>query len=116
MRAIAALVVSVLAIAGAVLYASESQRSTAETNFREARIADQLRVLMLEEVRAANRYMNGGNAAALRAYVADGRALQDRLDDAREVSADDEQELRLTDQQAQFEAGGREGAHPTLAG
>src|SRR4051794_41613457 len=61
MRAIAALVVSVLAIAGAVLYASEAQRSTAETNFREARIADQLRVLMLEEVRAANRYMTAGN-------------------------------------------------------
>jgi diguanylate cyclase (GGDEF)-like protein len=115
MRAVAALIVSVLAIAGAVLYASESQRSTAETNFREARVADQLRVDMLEEVRAANRFLNGGNHAALRAYVADGHALQERLRDAREVSADDQQELRLIEQQAEFEAAWRKGANTAIA-
>src|SRR5215470_8311815 len=115
MRSIAAMVVSVLAIAGAVLYASEAQRSTAETNFREARVADQLRVDLLEEVRAANRYLNGGNPAALRAFVADAHALQERLGDAREVSSDDAEEMQLIQQQAQFEAAWRKVANVSIA-
>ena len=115
MRAIAAIIVSVLAIAGAVLYASEAQRRTAETTFREARIADQLRVLMLEEVRAANRYVAAGNPAALRAYVADTRALQERLDDAGEVSSDDDQELALIARQADYEEAWRQVADAAMA-
>jgi diguanylate cyclase (GGDEF)-like protein len=48
MRAWLAIVVSVLVVAGAVLYASQSQRGSAEKSFREARIADELHDGMLK--------------------------------------------------------------------
>ena len=47
MRIAIALVLSVLAIAGAVLYASELQRNVAEENYHEAIVARQLSSDML---------------------------------------------------------------------
>ena len=48
MRTTVALVLSVLAIAGAVLYASESQRQVADENYHEAIVARQLAADMLQ--------------------------------------------------------------------
>jgi diguanylate cyclase (GGDEF)-like protein len=99
MRGIVGLVLSVLAIAGAVLYASEAQSSTAETNFQEAHGTDQIRVQMLQEVRAAGLYAFSGDQSSLSAYVAADRELTERFAAARKVSSDDAQELALLDRQ-----------------
>src|SRR5919198_6174817 len=96
MRALVATVVlCVLAMAGAVLYVSESERSTAETNFQEARTADQLRVLILDEVRGVDGYLESGEQFFLTAYTTERAELRRRLAEARELCSDDGTELRL---------------------
>ena len=60
MRVTVALVLSVLAIAGAVLYASESQRKVAEENYHEAIIARQLATDMLPRENTLHEFVAQG--------------------------------------------------------
>ena len=65
MRVTVALVLSVLAIAGAVLYASESQRNVAEENYHEAIVARQLTTDMLARENSLHEFLATGEARTL---------------------------------------------------
>jgi hypothetical protein len=65
MRVALALVLSVLAIAGAVLYASESQRNVAEENYHEAIVVRQLAADMLSRENSLHEFLAGGDARTL---------------------------------------------------
>jgi len=64
-RVTVALVLSVLAIAGAVLYASESQRNVAEENYHEAIVARQLATDMLARENSLHEFLATGEARTL---------------------------------------------------
>src|SRR4051794_3882728 len=94
-RTLLATVAAVLAIAGAVLYASEAQRSVAETNFQEAQTAKQLAVALLARNAAVQRHLrDGATGFDLRPLFAADREMDDALARAERMSADDEAELR----------------------
>jgi diguanylate cyclase (GGDEF)-like protein len=96
-RSIIALVVSVLALAGIVLYASESQRNVAEENYHEAIIARQLGADMLARENALNDYLENGRADELVLMYEADRRLDSGLEHAKELSADSEVELGTLD-------------------
>src|SRR3954452_2462987 len=93
MRVIAALVLSVLAIAGAVLYASESQRNVAEENYHEAIVARQLAADMLtREASLRDFFVDGRPRTLFPVYQLD-RRQDDALAEANALSSDSREEL-----------------------
>ena len=103
MRVAAALILSVLAIAGAVLYASESQREVADENFQEAVIARQLASDMLLRENTLHRYVAQGGADTLASLYALDRRQDATVARARRLSADSHAELAALDRQAAAE-------------
>jgi diguanylate cyclase (GGDEF)-like protein len=92
MRVTLALVLPVLAIAGAVLYASESQRNVAEENYHEAVVVRQLAADMLSRENALNRFLSNGRPETLVAVYAEDRRQDATLDEALALSADSREE------------------------
>jgi diguanylate cyclase (GGDEF)-like protein len=78
----------------AVLGASERQRSTADTNFAEAQAANSLQVAMLRQENALDGYLDSGEPRYLRIVYDARRDLSNGLAEARDLSSDDETELR----------------------
>jgi diguanylate cyclase (GGDEF)-like protein len=101
MRTTVALVFSVLAIAGAVLYASESQRKVADENYHEAIVARQLGADMLSRENLLHEFLlNGGTDRVVSIYELDRRQAA-ALKQARELSADSPEELDTLDRQTE---------------
>jgi diguanylate cyclase (GGDEF)-like protein len=92
-RSIIALILSVLAIAGVVLYASESQRKVADENYHEAIVAKELGADMLARENALNDYIETGRADELVLMYEADRRLDSNLEHAEELSSDSEVEL-----------------------
>jgi diguanylate cyclase (GGDEF)-like protein len=93
MRVVIALVLSVLAVAGVVLYASESQRKVADENYHEAIVARQLAADMLARENALNDYLESGKTDELVLVSEVDRRLDSSLVHARELSSDSPEEL-----------------------
>jgi len=90
-------------IAAAVLAASEQQRSTSQTNFKEAQAAAQMQVAMLNEERGLDSFLSSGRPQALGLLFDAKLSLSASLSEARRLSADDALELRaVSDQAAAF--------------
>jgi diguanylate cyclase (GGDEF)-like protein len=102
-RVIAALVLSVLAIAGAVLYASESQRGVAEENYHEAIVARQLSGDMLTREAALRDFLADGRPQTLFPVYELDRRQDAALDEAKELSSDSREELATLDRQSAAE-------------
>src|SRR3954469_15276199 len=118
------IVVAIVAITGGVLYASEAQQSTWKTNLREAQTADSMGAEFLDQERGLGTFLAAHDAALLRPYYESGRVLASELREAREVSADDQLELKtIAAQTAAWHAwravantarrGARRGVRPT---
>jgi diguanylate cyclase (GGDEF)-like protein len=104
MRIFLASVAAVLAIAGAVLYASEAQRSVAEVNFHEAQTAKQMAVEQLDRNAAVQAYLHaGGSYDDLAPFFTENQHLDDSLAQARRLSSDDAAELHDIDVQQRTE-------------
>jgi diguanylate cyclase (GGDEF)-like protein len=103
MRVIAALVLSVLAIAGAVLYASESQRGVAEENYHEAIVARQLSADMLTREAALRDFFEDGRPQTLLPVYELDRRQDAALDEANELSSDSDEELATIARQSSAE-------------
>jgi hypothetical protein len=84
-RSIIALILSVLAIAGVVLYASESQRKVADENYHEAIVAKELGADMLARENALNDYIETGRADELVLMYEADRRLDSNLEHAEEL-------------------------------
>src|SRR4029079_16612480 len=82
-RVTVALVLSVLSIAGAVLYASESQRGVADENYHEAIVARQLATDMLSRENALHEFLATGEARTLASIYTLDRGQDAALDEAR---------------------------------
>src|SRR3954453_22889606 len=104
MRVIAALVLSVLAIAGAVLYASESQRNVAEENYHEAIVARQLAADMLSRENALQQFFADGRPETLFPVYQLDRRQDAALDEAQELSSDSREEPATIARQSAAEA------------
>jgi diguanylate cyclase (GGDEF)-like protein len=92
-RSIIALVLSVLAIAGVVLYASESQRKVADENYHEAIVAKQLGADMLARENALSDYLATGRTEELVLMYEADRRLDSNLQHAEKLSSDSPEEL-----------------------
>jgi diguanylate cyclase (GGDEF)-like protein len=101
MRTTVALVLSVLAIAGAVLYASESQRKVADENYHEAIVARQLAADMLQRENLLFEVIQEGRTdTVVSIYELDHRQTA-ALKEARELSSDSPEELATLDRQSE---------------
>ena len=103
MRTVAALVLSVLAIAGAVLYASELQRKVADENYDEAIVARQLGGDMLSRENALNEFLRTGDQDNVVTIKELDRRQDSALDEAHELSSDSTEELATIDRQSAAE-------------
>lgn len=103
MRVTVALVLSVLAIAGAVLYASESQRNVAEENYHEAIVARQVAADMLSRENSLHEFLATGGARTLVAIYTLDRRQDAALDEARTLSSDSPEELATLGRQSAAE-------------
>jgi diguanylate cyclase (GGDEF)-like protein len=99
MRAFAPLTLVVAVLAASVLVASETQRTTAETNFAEAQTASSALAAMLGQARALDDYLLSRRTDVLADYYDDGRSLDAALLRARGYSSDDAEELHALDLQ-----------------
>jgi diguanylate cyclase (GGDEF)-like protein len=102
-RVIVALVLSVLAIAGAVLYASELQRKVAEENYHEAIVARQLGGDMLSRENTLQHFFVDGRPETLFPVYQLDRRQDTALDEARELSSDSREELATIARQSAAE-------------
>jgi diguanylate cyclase (GGDEF)-like protein len=103
-RTLLATVAVVLAVSGAVLYASEAQRSVSELNFQEAQIAKETAVAMLARNATLQRHVSGDSSALdLSAFYAGDRQVDEGLSRARQMCSDDDAELREIDTQERAE-------------
>jgi diguanylate cyclase (GGDEF)-like protein len=84
----------VCAVAAAVLVASETQRSTAEENFSEAQIANQLLTGMLKQGRGISDFAATGRLQLLGPFVEGRQDFTTSFPKAKELSSDDTPELR----------------------
>jgi diguanylate cyclase (GGDEF)-like protein len=114
MRIAAALVLSVLAIAGAVLYASESQRGVADENYSEAILARALATDMLTRENALNNYLLNARPETLASLYEADRRLDANLDSARELSADSAEELDALRRQTKAESAWDDISEPAI--
>jgi diguanylate cyclase (GGDEF)-like protein len=104
-RTLLATLAAVLAIAGAVLYASEAQRSVAELNFQEAQTAKEMAVELLSRNATLQRHLtDGGSQLDLLPFFTQDRQLDAALAQARRYSSDDDRELREIGIQQRSEA------------
>src|SRR4051812_24129932 len=101
MRIFTVALLAVVAIAAAVLHASETQRTVAEENFREAQVAKDMAGQLLRGNNALDRFLASGREQTLLPYLEEERALDTALADATELSADNRQEMRELTLQAQ---------------
>ena len=119
-RTLLATLAVVLSISGAVLYASEAQRSVAELNFQEAQTAKEMAVELLARNATLQRHLSdgGGSALDLLPFFAGDRQVDEALARARRMSSDDEAELREIDTQerAEEELGGPRGGRTQARG
>ena len=104
MRAALALILSVLAIAGVVLYASESQRKVADENYNEAIVARQLGADMLARENALSDYIDTGRTDDLVLMSEADRRIDSGLGHAKELSSDSPEELATLDDQISAES------------
>jgi CHASE3 domain sensor protein len=102
-RVFVALVLSVLALAGAVLYASESQRNVAEENYHEAIVARQLAADMLSREQALQQFFADGRPQTLFPVYELDRRQDDALTEAEELSSDSREELATIARQSAAE-------------
>jgi diguanylate cyclase (GGDEF)-like protein len=93
MRLTASLVLSVLAIAGAVFYASESQRKVADDNYDEAIVARQLAADMLNRENLLHEFLTSGRTETAASIYELERRQAATLERARKLSADSPAEL-----------------------
>src|SRR3954447_11065328 len=94
-RTLLATLAAVLAISGAVLYASEAQRSVAETNFQEAQTAKELAVTLLARNATVQSHLrDDGSELDLLPFFAGDRQMDAAMARARGMSSDDVAELR----------------------
>ena len=103
MRIAIALVLSVLAIAGAVLYASELQRKVAEENYHEAIVARQLASDMLTRENALHEYVVSRRADSLFTIHSLDSRQDARLAEAGELSSGSREELATIARQSAAE-------------
>jgi diguanylate cyclase (GGDEF)-like protein len=94
-------ILGAVVIAAAVLIASEQQRATGETNFKEAQAADQMEVAMLGQERALDGFLASGQPSLLATLYHDQVQLTDGIEEARRFSADDSVESRAVRAQDQ---------------
>jgi diguanylate cyclase (GGDEF)-like protein len=92
MRAWLLLPLAVIAIAGAVLFSSEVQRGIAQTNYAEARTAEQLLSAFLTQEGATDDYVATGQPGALTPYFDAQRRMAAGLHEAAKASVDDRPE------------------------
>jgi diguanylate cyclase (GGDEF)-like protein len=90
---------AICAIAASVLYASETQRTAAQENFNEAETANDLLVDMFEQDHRVSDFLAGRREGFATAFFLERRSLTNDFGVARELSADDEQELAALDRQ-----------------
>jgi diguanylate cyclase (GGDEF)-like protein len=102
-RVILALVLSVLAIAGAVLYASESQREVADENYHEAIVARQLVADMLSRENALQQFFADDRPQTLFPVYELDRRQDAALGEAEELSSDSREELATIARQSAAE-------------
>ena len=103
MRVVIALVLSVLAIAGAVLYASELQRKVADENYDEAIVARQIGADMLSRENSLNEFLRTGSQKAVVSIIELDHRQDAALDKARELSSDSAEELATIVRQSDAE-------------
>ncbi len=84
---------SVCAIAGAILVASEIQRTAAQENFTEAETANDLLVDMFEQNQRVGDFLAGQRVDFATSFLLERRSLAADFRKARELSSDDEQEM-----------------------
>jgi diguanylate cyclase (GGDEF)-like protein len=87
-------------IAVAVLAASERQRSTSQTNFKEAQAAAQMQVAMLSQERGLDSFLSSGESSNLQLLYQAKLQLLSGLTEARKLSADDPAERDAVNGQA----------------
>jgi diguanylate cyclase (GGDEF)-like protein len=87
-------------IAVAVLAASERQRSTSQTNFKEAQAAAQMQVAMLSQERGLDGFLSSGDTSNLERLYESKLRLLSGLTDARRLSRDDAAERTAVTGQA----------------
>jgi diguanylate cyclase (GGDEF)-like protein len=102
-RVIISLVLSVLAIAGAVLYASELQRHVADENYDEAIIARQIASDMLTRENALHDFLDEGRPQTLVSIYTLDRRQDGALDGAARLSSDSREELATIKRQSEAE-------------
>ena len=104
-----------LAIAGAVLYASESQRKVADENYDEAIVARQLAADMLSRENLLHEYLlNAKTDTVVSIYELDRRQTA-ALKQARELSSDSQEELVTLDRQSEAAERWNQIAQTTIA-
>ena len=105
MRTLLATIAVVLSISGAVLYASEAQRSVGELNFREAQTAKEMAVKLLARNATLQRSLTEGRVSAQEVlpFFAGNRQVDEALARARKMSADDPAELHEINTQERAE-------------
>jgi diguanylate cyclase (GGDEF)-like protein len=102
-RVILSLVLSVLAIAGAVLYASELQRQVADENYAEAIIARQLASDMLTRENALHDFLDQARPQTLVSIYTLDRRQDSALARAARLSSDSPEELATIKRQSNAE-------------
>jgi diguanylate cyclase (GGDEF)-like protein len=111
-RTLLATLVAVLVISGAVLYASEAQRTVAELNFQEAQTAKGLAVDLLARNATLQRELRDGvSGLDVVPFFAGDKQLDAGLARARDMCSDDPAELRevatMEDTEARWETLGQ---------
>jgi diguanylate cyclase (GGDEF)-like protein len=101
MRTTVALALSVLVIAGAVLYASESQRKVADENYNEAIVARELASDMLSRENLLHEFLASGDPDLVVSIYEIDRRQSSSLREARALSADSREELATLDRQGE---------------
>jgi diguanylate cyclase (GGDEF)-like protein len=116
MRLTVSLVLSVLAIAGAVFYASESQRQVADENYAEAIVARQLSADMLSRENLLHEFLADGRTETAASIYELERRQASTLDRARKLSSDSPAELDTLVRQSAAADRWNEFARTTITG
>ena len=90
---------SICAIAAAVLVASETQRTAAQENFEEAETANDLHADILEQSQRVSDFIDGRHEDFVANFRFEARSLHSDFREARELSGDDPVELSQLDRQ-----------------
>jgi diguanylate cyclase (GGDEF)-like protein len=115
MRVWIALICAIAMMAGAVLYASEAERKTADVNLRGVQAAFAIRDAMLAQERAVDDYLVAPKPELLVDYAAAARRLRSGLEAARRVARNDAQELAAIEDEARYYARWRALAQQDIA-